>query len=173
MRFPSYNNIITQKDIDMKVFTMNKLSIILIAIAFLSISLSSCNNQRTKVQYETAEGYFILNTVKNDGAYEKKFSTKEEFDSYFGTAATMSSLPTPIDFDKKFAAAYILPVTNTATTINVDSVIWNGNKTEMWLSIKSGDELSYSTRPVKIILIDKKYGGDVTTYVTGYDIKNN
>lgn len=139
----------------------------------ISLFIASCNKENAKIDYKTADGYFILNSIENDGAYEKKFASREDFDKYFGMATTMNSTPTNIDFNKDFAAAYIMPVTNLETTINVDSVIWNGHKTEMWLSIQTGDTMSYSIRPVKILLIDKKYNGEVTSFVTSYKGMND
>jgi len=153
----------------MKNFKIISATLIFMGINFLMIS---CDENRTKINYRTAEGYFVLNTIENDGAYEKKFTSKEDFDKYFGMGATMNSSPTPIDFNNEFAAAYIMPITTLETTIKVDSVIWNGKKNEMWLSIQTGDSMTYSVRPVKILLIDKKYDGEVTSFVTNYDTKN-
>ena len=138
----------------------------------ISVLLFACSNEHTKLNYKTAEGYFVLNTVKNEGGYEKKFTTKEDFDKYFGMATTMNTTPTAINFDKEFVAAYIAPETDMETTINVDSVIWNGNQTEMWLDIKTGKKLSYTIRPVKLLLIDKKYDKKLNSFVTGYQPNN-
>ncbi|MDL2223685.1 hypothetical protein LJB92_00025 [Bacteroidales bacterium OttesenSCG-928-M06] len=114
-----------------------------------------------------------MNTVKNDGAYEKMFTSQKEFDKYFGKAATMSSLPTSIDFEKEFVGAFIAPQTDRETTIIVDSVIWNGKKTEIWLSMKVGDKMSYAIRPVKMLLIDKQYNRGLTSFVTNYEINES
>ena len=151
----------------MKKLTFRKISVI--GSFLLGVILISCSENGTRIDYKTAEGYFVLNTIKNEGAYEKKFTTQESFDKYFGKAAVMGKFPTAIDFDKEFAIAYIAPETQVETQIEVDSVIWNGKKVEMWLSIQTGDSMSYTIRPVKLLLIDKNYNGNVTSFVTGYE----
>lgn len=151
----------------MKIRIIPKSFVTLITL-FTGIVLISCNKQGTKIDYKTAEGYFVLNSIPNNGAYDKKITTNEEFNEYFGAAATMNSTPTVINFDSEFVAAYILPETNMQTSIDVDSVVWNGQKTEMYLSLYTGEEQSYSIRPVKILVIDKKYDGGVTTFVNHY-----
>jgi len=150
-----------------------KLSGLLAILVIIGINffMTSCKEETSSIDYKAADGYFVLNSVKDKGAYEKKFTSKEDFDKYFGTAATMNSSPTLINFDNEFAAAYIMPQTNVETTIKVDSVIWNGSKTEMWLSIQTGDTLSYIMRPVKILLIDKKYDAGLSSFVTDYKKK--
>jgi len=148
--------------------TSNMKYVLLLILVVFSVS---CNEKGEQIQYKEAEGYFVLNSVKNEGAYDKKITTKEEFDKYFGMAATMASSPTVIDFDKEFVAAYILPVSNMETKITVDSVVWTGKQAEMWLSIETGDSLSYSIRPFKMLLIDKKYDENVTSFVTSYKTK--
>lgn len=153
----------------MKSFKSILVPLIIIEISFFMVS---CNREHAKIDYRTAEGYFVLNSIENNGAYEKKFSSKEDFDKYFGMATTMNSIPTAINFDTEYAAAYIMPVTNLETIIKVDSLIWNGKKAEMWLSIQTGDTMSYSIRPVKILLIDKKYNGGITSFVTSYNTKD-
>jgi len=154
----------------MKILKLKNLFMMIIPIG-LSILLASCDEERTPVQFRTAEGYSVLNSIKNDGGYEKEFTTQEDFDKYFGKATTMSASPTPINFEKEFAAAFIAPLSNMETTINVDSVIWNGRQTEMYLSIETGDTLNQQIRPVKIILIDKQYEGKLTSFVTSYEPK--
>jgi len=152
---------------DMKILNFNSIAIMLILMGAV-ISFVSCGGKQDKIDYRMAEGYYVLNSVKNEGAYEKKINSQEEFDRLFGTAATMNAAPTPIDFSKEFAAAYIMPVTDMETTVKVDSVLWNGHKTEMYLSISTGAKQSYSLRPVKILLIDKQYDGGLTSFVTDY-----
>lgn len=140
----------------------------LMMVFLMSIILVSCKEQETKINYKIAEGYFVLNTVPNNGAYDKKITTQKEFDEHFGMATTMNSTPTHLDFDREFVAAYILPETDMQTSVEVDSVCWNGRQTEMYLSLYTGEKQTYTIRPVKILLIDKKYEGGLTTFVNHY-----
>lgn len=149
-----------------------KLMVFTVISLGITINLMSCREKNNKIPYRSAEGYFVLNTIENAGAYEKKFTTKDEFDRYFGSATTMNSSSTPIDFDKEFAIAFIAPITDMETDILVDSVLQNGNQTEIYLSIETGKTMSYSIRPVKILVIDRKYNGELTSFVNRYKTKN-
>jgi|GEM_PF-1970640 len=132
----------------------------------LCLILFGCSKSE-KIEYKEATGYFVRNDAVS-GNMAEKITSQEQFDKYFGTAATMSQRPTAIDFSKEFVAAVILAETDKATKIRTDSLIWNGSKLDFYYSILTGEKQTFTTRPVSILIIDRKYDAklDVTVNET-------
>lgn len=117
----------------------------------------------TDVPFKQAENYFVKNTVKQ--LDNPKIETAEQFDAVFGMARTMSesSKPTAIDFSKEFVLAVILPETDTATSLKIQSVQKN-EKGALVLRYEriSGEKQSYTTVPFLAIIVDQAgYSGFV------------
>lgn len=112
--------------------------------------------EQADVPFRLAENYFVKNTVKQ--LHNPKMETAEQFDAVFGMARTMSesSKPTAIDFSKEFVLAVILPETDTATSLKIQSVQQN-EKGELVLRYEriSGEKQSYTTMPFLAIIVDK------------------
>ena len=124
--------------------------------------LTGCNTPpQGPVEYRTAEGYFVRNDVP-DRALNLKIDAKEEFGKYFGMGATMTQLPSEIDFSKAYAAAVILPATDRSMEIHTDSVISSGGNLYLYYSVHTGARQSYTLRPFELIILDRKYGGNLT-----------
>src|SRR5690606_37581358 len=104
--------------------TMKKLSIFLLGI-LLSPLFMACNSEKaedtteestaTDIAYKIAKNYFIKNDV--EGVVPEKITSQEEFEKYFGMAATMGEdgTPTPIDFGNE----YVIVADLNTTTRNV------------------------------------------------------
>ena len=110
------------------------------------------------VPFEVARNYFF----KNNSAIfpdNPQITTEEEFNKFFGMAATMGKKgkPTAIDFSKQFVIAVVLPVTDIETEINPVKVEEKGDSLLYSYEIKKGEKQSYSIQPVSIIILDKKY----------------
>lgn len=140
---------------------------ILLMAAVAGLALTGCNSNRTQVDYKEAQGYFVRNDAPA-GNRAEKIETLEDFDRFFGAAATMSALPTSIDFTKEFVAAVMLAETDRAQSIRVDSLVWNGSKLDLYYSILTGAKQSYTIRPVSVLIIDRAYDGklDITVNET-------
>lgn len=134
-----------------------------ILIVFVSLlMLAGCINRPKEaaaenVPYEVARNYFFRNG--QDIPSDPKITTAELFDQLFGMAAFMgkNGQPTPVDFDKQFALAIVLPVTNIATEITPVKVEAKGNQLFYSYAIKKGEQLSFSIQPVSIILLDRQF----------------
>lgn len=144
----------------------------------LILSISACSSgsktsknpssmeQNTKmevsaVKYKTAENYFVKNTVKE--VVPAKITTQQEFDKYFGMAATMGDQgkPTPIDFNKEFVI--IVDHNSTEKKVEISPIGLNKNEKNLTFAYKvteNGDN-GFTTRPFLMIIVDKTNEGDV------------
>ena len=140
---------------------------ILFAFAAM-IFLAACGNKQAvvpaegdeasnEVAFEVGKNYFF----KNDQEFptSSKITTAEEFGKLFGMATTMgeNGKPTPIDFTKQFVLAIVLPVTNLATEITPGRLDEKGDTLFYFYDAKAGEAQSYSTQPISLIILDKKY----------------
>lgn len=109
-------------------------------------------NSNKNVSLTLLDGYF--STAK--GLEEKAFIvTESEFDSLFHPAPTMSHIPRKVDFTKEKVGAIVLPTTEYATDIVLDSAYVSDKVLHIPYSVKSGDEKrSFSILPVKLFTFD-------------------
>ena len=71
-------------------------------------------------------------------------------------------MPTSIDFTKQYVIAVTLPETDTETDINLVSLKKDTNS-DIILTYKvmTGEKRSYTIVPVRLLIVDKKYDGNV------------
>jgi len=141
--------------------------ILLFALAILI--LNSCNSVKPSdsafnenVPFREAKNYFVKKNV--DAAIDDpKFETQQEFDQVFGMATTMgeNGKPTPIDFSKEFAVAQIEDPSIQSVSLKPISIRKNGNILEIKYRKTIGENQSYTTQTSMILIIDRKYEGDV------------
>ena len=114
------------------------------------------------IPYAVAQNYFVKNTVK--AIENPKIENEADFNFYFGAATTMgkNGKPTAIDFAKEFAIAVVLPKTDIATII-VPVSLKKGSDNSLVFQYKTelGDEQSYTNRPFLLVIVDKKFDGNV------------
>ncbi|MCD9855965.1 hypothetical protein LUD75_14660 [Epilithonimonas sp. JDS] len=142
-------------------------SIFLLAlVSVISVSCSSAKpgdsvlNQ--EVPYKVAKNYFVKNNI--DAAIDNpKFENQQDFDQVFGMATTMgeSGKPTAIDFSKEFAVAQIEDPSTQKVELKPISIRKNANILEIKYRKIVGENQSYTSQPVMILIIDNKYNGDV------------
>ena len=148
---------------------------ILFAFAAM-IVLAACENKRVsapaegdetsnEVDFEVAKNYFFKNNQEIPAS--PKITTAEEFGKLFGMATTMDKegKPTEIDFTKQFVLAIVLPVTNLATEINPARLEEKGDTLFYFYDAKVGEAQSYSTQPISLIILDKKYADKAVVMV--------
>lgn len=132
------------------------------------IFMAACGNKQTvapaegdeannEVPFEVAKNYFFKNNQEIPSS--SKITTAEEFGKLFGMATTMGEdgKPTEIDFTKQFVLAIVLPVTNLATEITPVRVEEQGDTLYYYYDAKTGEAQSYSTQPMSLIILDRKY----------------
>lgn len=114
------------------------------------------------IPYTIAQNYFVKNTV--EAIENPKIETDAVFNSYFGAATTMGNngKPTAVDFTKEFAIAIVLPKTDNATTIQPVALKKDVNHSLVFeYKVAVGDKQSYTSRPFLLVLVDKKWEGQV------------
>lgn len=141
---------------------------VLIIFAALII-LAACNKKQTimsatgnesessEVVFEVAKNYFFKNDQEIPAS--PKILSAEEFEKLFGMATTMGDdgKPTEIDFTKQFVLAIVMPVTHLATEIKPVRVEEQGDTLFYYYKGKVGEAHSYSTQPISLIILDRKY----------------
>ena len=119
-----------------------------------------CDYRPFRVPFDFAKGYFLRNDVQGE-ACPQKITSQDELLKYFGMAAVMgkNGEPTAIDFDKSLVIPVIYPDTDQETAIVVDR-FWRTSPDSLTLSVSTivGDEhLSYTIRPVELLIVDNFY----------------
>ncbi len=142
---------------------MKKLFFLLVPVILLSCT-SSRRGKYTlnqEIPFQEARNYF----VRNDAAAldEVKFETKEEFDAVFGMATTMGDKgkPTVIDFSKQFVIAQIEDPSYETVNLKPLSIRKNADILEVKYRKTVEAKRSYQTQTAMILIIDRKYDGDV------------
>ncbi len=137
---------------------MNRVVLIIVA-AVSALMLSACSE---KVPYTVADHYFLKNDVA--GEVPSKLSNRADFEKYFGMAAVMgvNGLPSAIDFDNQYVIAVTEPQTNMNTEIQPVSLTrGKDHKVVFKYKVELGDDVSYSIRPILIIIVNKNFDGEV------------
>lgn len=141
---------------------MKKLSglLLVLTLAF------SCAEQKpnAEIPYMEAKNYFLKNDFNENGKDFIKIESQEAFDKAFGSAARMgeNSAPTNIDFSENYVIAITAKETKMATDIVVKEITKEDNSVKLTYSIEEGAENSYTTKPVKILIVSKKYDGNIS-----------
>lgn len=123
---------------------------------------ASCATGNRAVNYSEARNYFFRNDAKQP-ADLLIIRSQAELEQYFGEAAFMGKggEPTKIDFRKCFVVAKVLTVTNHSTHISLQRIERTGDKhlTLFWHIAVNDTSLAYSMQPMKMVVLDRKYGG--------------
>ena len=135
---------------------MNRTITVKMIVLAAVLMLVACNTPK-EVPFIEAHNYFVRNDAPMP--VPTKITTQEEFDSVFGMAAFMGAdgQPTPIDFTAQFILPVVLPVTNTETQIVPLKVECRDNSLLYTYKIQTGEQLSFSIRPLSIIILDKQW----------------
>ncbi|MBQ7422347.1 MAG: hypothetical protein IJV27_09445 [Prevotella sp.] len=118
---------------------------------------------KVELEFQVAKNYFYKQPAEGRNGQETlaslKITTEEEFSKHFGMATTMGEdgRPTEIDFTKQFVLAVVLPVIDMATEITPVKVEAKGDSLFYTYDVTVGEKQSYSTQPLSIIILDKKY----------------
>lgn len=138
----------------------NLLLYTLLSLGF--VYLSGCMASKGKVvkdiPYKTVDNYFVRNDV--EGMPPITIKASDEFERYFGMAATMGpdGRPKDVDFSKYYVICVALPPTDLETDLSVESLSEaHGGKLILRYEIRRGERRSYSIQPLLLLMVDKKY----------------
>ena len=119
--------------------------------------------KKNTLPFVIAQNYFVKNTV--EAIENLKIDTEAAFKSYFGAATTMGNngKPTAVNFTKEFAIAIVLPNTNVTTTIQPVALKQTQDHSLLFeYKVTVGEKQSYTSRPFLLVLVDKKFVGNVS-----------
>lgn len=113
-----------------------------------------------RVPFGYANGYFVLNDVK-DEEIPSKITSQEELTAYFGMATVMgeNGKPTEVDFKKNFIIPIVYPKTDQETSILVER-LWHTNPGVLTLvagTVRGEEHRSFTIRPVMLLVVDNYY----------------
>ena len=135
---------------------MKKLIISLLSVCMLAACGSS--TKLVDVKFTPADHYFFRIDARIPDSV--KITSKAQFESMFDMAAVMgkNGQPTPIDFNKQFVLAKVLPATDVKTQIIPQSLKASKNHTLYFnYQIKKGNKMNYSIKPMLLLIVDRKY----------------
>lgn len=131
----------------------------LLVILVASLFLAACEHDGSGhgLPYKEAEHYFLRNNV--DGRkVPAKITTRNDFDRNFGMAAVMGGQPTPIDFDRQFVIAIVLPETNHTTAIHPGTLTDEGDALQLDYGVSvAPEENTWTSVPLSLLIVDKRY----------------
>lgn len=124
-----------------------------------SVIKSEINDDSKEIPFSIAEHYFVKNNYDKTGVL--KITTQEEFDEIFGAAAVMGKdgLPTKIDFSSSYIIAVIGETSNKEPKIKINDLKQKGDSLFLDYSITENKEVSYTTKPTEILILENKYQG--------------
>ena len=138
----------------------------MIAVTFF---IACKNPQRTteavnknNIPYTIADKYFVKNTVGEFNT--SKIENQQKFDEFFGMATVMGEggRPTIVDFNKQYVVAIVKPETNRSTKISPISLQTSEvGEVLFTYKVEVGEENTYTTRPLLLIIIDKNHNGNL------------
>lgn len=132
----------------------------LITILIVALCFASCG-QKKEIPFVKAHNYFVRNDAIEP--IPAKIVSLDEFEQYFGMAAFMgkNGQPTPIDFEKQFAIAAVLPETNHSTELHAESLTDDGKKLIFSYHVDvAPKENTWIQVPMLLIFVDRQYERD-------------
>ena len=148
---------------EIKHIIMNKIVSTMLAmllmLASFSTTASAAKKNSGSVAYTVLNNYYHNNNAPLPSS--PLITTQKEFDEQFGTAAYMGKggLPTKVNFKRQAVLAIVLPQTNKTTVIDSVSVkVTGANQLTLAYTVHEGAERGYTTQPMQLMAIDKKYG---------------
>lgn len=140
------------------------------ALVLFVLVLLSCNdakkdgqNSNSESDVELIEGYFPKNNIEFSQPIKViTIANKQDFDSYFGVAKTMTNNISKIDFDKNKVVALIARPSNKEQTINIIETKLKNNKLAINYKLEIGESQSFSSSDLKMFKVPKSvYALDV------------
>ena len=126
------------------------------------VSVQTEQTEKNVIPYIVANRYFKKNGI--DTLPPQKITNQKDFDFYFGTAAVMgeNGNPTDINFSQQYVISLARPETDIETTLVPKSLVTN-QKGEIVLCYQEiqGQKRTYTTKPLLLIIVDKKYDGNI------------
>jgi hypothetical protein len=124
-----------------------------------ALCLAACEHDGHSggVPYKEAAHYFVRNDV-DARKVPVQITTQGDFTRYFGMATVMGGQPTPIDFDRQFVIAIVLPETTHTTTIHPGTLTDQGDSLQLEYAVSVAPaENTWTSVPLSLLIVDNRY----------------
>jgi hypothetical protein len=117
----------------------------------------------TDIPFTELKNYFVKNDYKDAELQGIKIKTQSDFDKIFGMAPTMGegAQPLLIDFATQYVIALIAKTSDNDTKLAINSLNKKDNNILLTYNQTVGEKQSYTSRHVKLLLVDNKYQGEL------------
>lgn len=128
----------------------------------ISVKDKIMENLDADVPFIIAKNYCV-NTTFNKQLSSSKITSQIEFERIFEKSATTDeySEPTSIDFSKQYVIAIVGKSTKNNTVIYANNLKVEGDEMTLYYKIEEGEKQTYKMQPFIILVVDKKYQGNV------------
>jgi len=109
----------------------------------------------TPISYTQLDNYHVRNDVYCSKLQRLIIDNKQDFEGFFGEAAHMGGMPTPVNWKTQYVLAVILPATTQSTSIAPVAVKQAGNRVVLSYAVERGERMSYTMVPFTAVAIDK------------------
>ena len=139
---------------------MGKLKLYRLLLAVMIIMLLSCFSSQAvaqngfNVNFEQMGGYFVPNDVK-DGTLKLVIKSQKDLDRVLHLALVGGYIP-PIDFDRYFIIAVVVPKSIAQASIKPVALRRNGNKLFFSYAIDYNNRTGVTNRSYTAVLVDRK-----------------
>lgn len=138
----------------------------ILALLFIGncVALNAQQSSDQNVPYKIANRYFSKHETPNNEFQVLKITNAEDFEKYFGMAATMGKdgMPTKINFSNSYVIALIAPADNTTEKIIIYEVLKNNGQINVTYKIQDRPTPSSAQyKMCELLIVDKKEKGFV------------
>ncbi len=145
------------------IFNYNKRTTTVTGVG-ISVNDKVLENTDSEIPFSVADNYSLKEDANIKQLRDHKITSQKEFDKYFEVAATSKNEEeTSIDFSKQYAIVVVGKATKKSSVYDVNYLRIKGSQIELSYNIEEGEKQKNTQQPVLIILVDKKYQGDITS----------
>lgn len=131
----------------------------------ISVKGKVLENNETDVPFTIAEHYEVKKDVNIKQLSKSKITNQLEFESMFEKIPANNNeanTPTAIDFSKQYVIAVIRKPTRRNTLIKARSLKIDRDQITLAYKTEEGEKMDKKAHPLLLLLIDKKFQGDIT-----------
>ena len=149
-----------KQNIDRILLIMEKIKFYRPLLAVMVIMLASCFSSQAVAQkgadvdFDQVGGYFVPDDVK-DGTLKLVIKSQKDLDRVLHLALVGGYIP-PIDFDRYFMIAVVVPKAIAQATVKPVALKRNGNKLFFSYSIDFNNRTGVENRSYAAVLVDRK-----------------
>jgi hypothetical protein len=131
----------------------------------ISVKDKIMENLDSDVPFIIAKNYSLKTNLNIKQLNCPKITTQFEFERIFEKSTTMDETgkPTSIDFSKQYVIAIVSKATKNNTVIYANNLKVRSDEITLYYSIEEGEKQTSKMQPFVILVVDKKYQGNLRT----------